>query len=107
MKKRREEIETRNAADTLAYSAEKIVNEDDGKLPADLKEEVRAKITELRSAIEANDVDRMRAATDDLNQSLQKLGSAVYGQGGEGQPGGGGRPGGGDEGTVEGEFREV
>src|SRR5438093_5512715 len=103
-RKRRDEIEARNAADTLAYSAEKIVNEDDGKVPADLKEEVRGKITELRSAIEANDVDRMRAATDDLNQSLQKLGSAVYGQGGEGQPGGGGRPGGGDEGTVEGEF---
>ena len=106
-RQRRDEIEARNTADTLAYSAEKLINEDDGKLPADLKEEVRGKIAEVRSALEANDMDRVKRATEDLNQAMQKLGSAVYGQGGDGQPGGGPRAGAGDEGTVEGEFREV
>jgi molecular chaperone DnaK len=105
---RREEIEQRNAADTLAYSAEKLINEDDGKLPAELKDEVRTKIADVRSALEANDADRIRSATDALNEAMQRLGQAVYGQGTDGQSGGGGqgRPSG-DEGTVEGEFREV
>jgi len=105
---RRDEIEQRNTADTLAYSAEKLINEDDGKLPAELKDEVRTKIADVRSALEANDADRIRSATDALNEAMQRLGQAVYGQSTDGQSGGGGqgRPAG-DEGTVEGEFREV
>jgi molecular chaperone DnaK len=108
---RREEIELRNQADSLAYGAEKILREDnENKLPNDLKEEVQGKIADVRSALEANDVDRIRTATQALSDSMQKLGQAVYGQqGAEAQPGegpqGGRRPG--DEGTVEGEFREV
>jgi molecular chaperone DnaK len=106
-RRRREEIEVRNAADTLAYSAEKILQEDDGKLPADLKEEVQGKVASLRSALEANDADQIKSATEELNQAMQKLGAAVYGQSADGgQPGGGPKTGG-DEGTVEGEFREV
>src|SRR4029453_6242694 len=62
-RKRRDEIEARNAADTLAYSAEKLLNEDDGKLPADLKEEVRGKIADVRSALETNDADLIRSST--------------------------------------------
>ena len=105
-RRRRDEIEARNIGDSLAYSAEKILREDDGKLPADLKEEVQGKITALRTALEGDDSSAIRSATDDLNQAMQKLGSAVYGQGGsQGGPGTGPRQG--DEGTVEGEFREV
>ena len=108
---RREEIELRNQADSLAYGAEKLLREDtENKLPADLKEEVQGKIAEVRSALEANDPARIRAATDALNEAMQRLGQAVYSQQGpesqpEGGPQGGRRPG--DEGTVEGEFREV
>jgi molecular chaperone DnaK len=105
-RRRREEIETRNIGDTLAYSAERILREDDGKLPSDLKDEVQGKITALRSALEGTDTAAIQSATEDLNQAMQKLGSAVYGQGGgQGGPGSGPRQG--DEGTVEGEFREV
>jgi len=105
-RKRRDEIEARNAADTLAYSAEKLLNEDDGKLPAELKEEVRGKITDVRSALETNDPDQIRTTTDALNEAMQRLGQAVYGQSADGQSPGGTKPSG-DEGTVEGEFREV
>jgi molecular chaperone DnaK len=106
-RRRREEIEARNIGDTLAYSAEKLLREDDGKLPADLKEEVQGKITALRSALEGTDTAAIQSATEDLNQAMQKLGSAVYGQGGGSQGGPGSGPRQGDEGTVEGEFREV
>jgi molecular chaperone DnaK len=104
---RRDEIEQRNSADSLAYSAEKILREDEGKLPENLKEEVQAKIADVRSALEANDAEQIRTTTQALNESMQKLGQAVYGQAEQGgAPGGQGRPPG-DEGTVEGEFREV
>jgi molecular chaperone DnaK len=105
----RDEIETKNNADSLAYSAEKIVREDDGKLPSNLKDEVTQKVAAVRSALERNDASEIRAATEQLSEAMQRLGSAVYGQGG-GAPGGGGEnpnPRRNDEGTVEGEFREV
>jgi molecular chaperone DnaK len=105
----REEIETKNNADSLAYNAEKIIREDDGKLPSDLKEEVQEKVNAVRSALERNDTSEIRAATEALSQAMQRLGSAVYSQGGaapgSGAPGEAPRRN--DEGTVEGEFREV
>ena len=105
-RKRREEIETRNNADSLAYTAEKILREDDGKLPANLKEEVQGKISAVRTALEGTDNDAVRNAAAELNEAMQRLGSAVYGQGGGQEPSGDqARPN--DAGTVEGEFREV
>jgi molecular chaperone DnaK len=107
-RRRREEIELHNTADALAYSAEKVLKENDERLPADLKEEVHGKIEELRTAITANDVGRMKVLVDELNEALQKLGSQVYGDaGGQGPTGGAAPKSGPDEGTVEGEFREV
>ncbi len=120
--KRKEEAEVRNTADTLAYTAEKMLRDNKDKIPADLNSEVEGKIAALRSAIQANNLESMKSATDDLNNTMQKVGQAVYQRqqpppGGPGGPGGqqpppGGQqppPGGekGGEGTVEGEFREV
>jgi molecular chaperone DnaK len=111
--KRREEIEARNVADTAAYQAEKMVKEYEGKYPAELKTEIEGKIAAVRSALQGQDVQYIQRATEELNQSLQKLGAAMYGQGGPQTPPseqpGGEQPGGKgpDEGTVEGEFREV
>ena len=113
-RKKRESIELKNTADTLAYQAEKTLRDNAEKIPADLKTDVEAKIADVKSAIEADDADRMRTATDALSMSLSKIGEAVYGAAGaEGAPGpdgfAGGEPGGSgaEEGTVEGEFREV
>ncbi|MSQ24193.1 MAG: molecular chaperone DnaK [Chloroflexi bacterium] len=104
-RRRRDEIEVRNAADTLAYSAEKILKENEERLPADLKEEVQQKVNDLRGALAGTDVAQIRSLTEQLNEAMQKMGSAVYGStGGTGPTEAGPKP---EEGTVEGEFREV
>ena len=116
--KRREEVETYNAADTLAYTAEKTLREQKDKIPSDLNQEVETKVAAVRSALQGTDIEAVRRATQELNESLQKVGAAIYQQqqqpppGGEAPPGRETPPGkeggeGGDEGTVEGEFKEV
>jgi molecular chaperone DnaK len=107
-KQRREEIEVRNGADSLAYSAEKTLRDNADKVPAELKTEVEGKIAAVRTALEGSDIGAVSSSVNELNASLQKIGEAVYGQGGQGTPDGG-EPDRGEapEGTVEGEFREV
>ena len=107
-RQRRAEIETRNQADSLAYSAERLLTENAETLPADLKAEAEGKLEALRSAIAANNVAQMQTAMNELNEALQRVGQAVYSQPGQGGPGAasGGGDGGPDD-TVEGEFREV
>ncbi len=112
--KRKEEIEAKNMADTLAYQAEKLLRDNKDKIPADLNSEAETKIAAVKSALQGTDTAAIKQATDDLNQTMQKIGSAVYGQqgqqpppGGEPPPSGGEGGQGGEEGTVEGEFREV
>ena len=112
-KRRREEIELRNNADSLAYTAEKTLSEYGDKVPADLKSEVEGKVAAVRSALQSGDVNQIRSSSNDLSAALQRIGQSVYGQAGAAgagpQPGGQGGPEGpgGPEGTVEGEFREV
>jgi len=110
--KRKEEIETRNTADTLAYTAEKTLREQKDKIPSDLNQEVEGKIAAVRSALQGTDIDAIRQAVQELNESLQKVGAAVYQQQQPPPPGEETPPE--DEpkkeegeGTVEGEFREV
>jgi molecular chaperone DnaK len=115
--KRREEVETRNTADTLAYTAEKTLREQKDNIPSDLNEEVEGKIQAVRSALQGTDIEAVKRATQELNESLQKVGQAVYQQQTppptEGEPpsaegeGDSSTEGEGGEGTVEGEFREV
>ena len=107
-RQRRAEIETRNQADSLAYSAERLLTENAETLPADLKAEADGKLEALKSAIAANNVAQMQTAMNELNEALQRVGQAVYSQ--PGQSGPGAASGGADTGpddTVEGEFREV
>ena len=109
---RKAEIETRNQADSLVYTTEKLLQDNADKVPEDLKAEVEGKIVTLKTAIANNDVAEMQSAMADLNASMQRLGEAVYKQA-EGPAGGAGgeadAPGAGPSGddTVEGEFREV
>ena len=107
---RRAEVETRNQADTLVYSTEKLLQDNADKVPEDLKADVEAKIATLKAAIAANNVAEMQTAMTDLNNSMQALGQAVYGQQGGGSsdvPPGGAGENETDGDTVEGEFREV
>jgi len=115
--KKREEIEARNVADNLAYTAERTLREQGDKVPSDLKEELDGKIAAVKSALSGSDVEQVNRSAQELSEALQKVGAAVYGQAGATPPPGGEEagaeepgaeePGKGDEGTVEGEFREV
>jgi molecular chaperone DnaK len=78
--KRKEEIETRNAADTLAYTAEKTLREQKDKIPSDLNQEVESKIQAVRSALQGTDINNIRQATQKLSDIMQKIGAAVYGR---------------------------
>ena len=110
--KRKEEVETRNSADSLAYTAEKTLRDYGDKIPADVKQEIEGKIAAVRSALQGKDVNSIRNAMQELSQAMQKIGASVYQQpGGPPPPGGEQGPGskkpGEEEGTVEGEFHEV
>ena len=118
-KQRKEEVEARNNADSLAYAAEKMLKDNEDKVPAELKSEVEGKIAQVRSALQSGDSAQIKRATDELNESMQKVGAAVYSQqqaqgptdgagpSGGTPPGGEGPGGPGQSGPVEGEFREV
>jgi len=106
--KRREEVETRNAADTLAYTAEKTLREQGDKVPADLKQQTEEKIAKVRSALEGSDIAEVQRTMQELSGALQQVGAAVYqAPPGAEAPPGEEEPPKTDEGTVEGEFREV
>jgi len=109
--KHREEIEVRNTADSLAYTAEKTLRDYKDKIPADVNQEIENKIASVKSALQGQDIDSIRNATQELSQAMQKVGASVYQEPGQPPPSeegpGGEEPGGGEEGTVEGEFREV
>lgn len=108
--RRREEIETKNNADNLAYQAEKILREQKDKIPADLAKEIEEKAAAVRSAIQGSDINEVRRAMQELSATMQKVGSTVYsqqpGQGPEGSKESGKEGGEGGE-TIEGEFHEV
>lgn len=103
-RQRRAEVETRNQADSLVYSAERLLSEHAEILPDDLKVEAEGKLEALRAAIAANNVAQMQSAMNELNAIMERVGQAVYSQ-----PGPGAGPTADDSGddTVEGEFREV
>ena len=94
----------------MAYQAEKMLRDNADKVPADLKTEIEGKISDVRNALNGTDIDAIKNSSQQLSDSLQKLGSAVYEQAGAASGGAeeaGGAASGTDDGTVEGEFREV
>jgi chaperone protein DnaK len=116
-RQRKEEIELRNRADSSAYQAERTLKDVGDKISAGLRSELEGKIKSLRDAITANDAVRMQTLTADLDQTLQRVGQEVYSSGqsndargagtGAGAASGSSNTGSQEEGTIEGEFREV
>ena len=111
--KHKEEVEAKNAADTMAYTAEKTLRENKDKIPSDMNTEIEGKIQAVRSALQGTDTEVLKRVTQELNEAMQKVGAAIYQQ--QPPPGAQPPPPGGEqpppkaegEGTVEGEFREV
>jgi molecular chaperone DnaK len=77
-KARRESAETRNQAEQLAYSIEKLIKDNEDKLPEDIKSEVQGDVDELKSALAGEDDAAVKTAFDKLSESQGKLGEAIY-----------------------------
>jgi molecular chaperone DnaK len=99
-KRRREEAETRNLAESLQYQTEKFLAENGDKIPADKKEELGEALTELRSALGGSDIAAIKAAQEKVARVSQEVGGALYAQqaeagaAGAGAAGDAGTPGG-------------
>lgn len=76
-KKRKEEIETRNEADSLAFRAQKSLDEYKDKIPASVSQGVQSKIDDIKKAIESNDINRIKTAKDALEKEMQHIGEAM------------------------------
>jgi molecular chaperone DnaK len=81
-KARREAAEARNNAEQLAYSVEKVLTDNEDKLPADVKSEVQTDVDALKSALAGDDDTAVTTAAAKLSESQTKLGEAIYQAGG-------------------------
>jgi molecular chaperone DnaK len=122
-RQRREEIETRNQADALAFQAERTLRDLGDKVTSEDKADVENKVTALREALKGNDLAAVRSKMSELSESLQKVGTAAYQSSSTGGPSDGSGPEAGNgadageagepeptadtEEAVEGEFKEV
>ncbi|MCU1514834.1 MAG: molecular chaperone DnaK, partial [Microbacteriaceae bacterium] len=79
-KARRETAEIRNTAEQLAYSTDKLIKDNEDKLPDDVKSDVQKDVDALKSALAGDDEAALKAAFDTLTESQQKLGAAIYSQ---------------------------
>jgi molecular chaperone DnaK len=77
-KKRREEADTRNQGEQLAYQIEKLIKDNDQKLSEEVKAEVQADVDALKTALAGEDFDAIKAAIEKLSESQTKLGEAIY-----------------------------
>jgi molecular chaperone DnaK len=118
-KRRKEEVEERNQADSAAYQSEKNIAELGDKITPEQKSELESKIADVRSALSTDDVPRIKAAREALMQSFHKVTESIYRTAGAGAGTGAGYeegPGQSDQGqgpsrggddTIEGEFQEM
>ena len=79
-KKRKEDAETRNQAESFAYQTEKLVNDNKDKLSDDVAKEVTDKVNELKEALKGEDIEKIKSAQSELMTSAQKIGQALYAQ---------------------------
>ena len=106
-KKRREEAETRNNADSLIHATERQLEENGDKIDAALKTEIEAALTDAKAAVESGDLEAMKAKTQALTEAAMKMGQAIYEkeQAAAASPGAGADQA--DDGVVDAEFSEV
>ncbi len=84
--KKRELIDAKNQAESLVYAAEKGLKDAGDKVPADVKEDVNAKIAKIKEIQEGSDAAAITAAANELSTSLQKIGEALYNKKDDTQP---------------------
>jgi molecular chaperone DnaK len=108
-KRRKEEVEERNLADSAAYRAEKSISELGDKLGADQKSELESKVADVRAALSTDDVSRIKSSREALEQAFYKVSESIYRGASEGATAGSSGPQQGPSGddTVEGEYKEM
>ncbi len=112
-RRRRELAEARNTGDSLAYQTEKTLRELGDKVPASERQNIEAKLEELREAIKGEDAAKIKHLTDEVQNAFHAISQQLYAQqqagaAGAGSTNGSGGKGGPEEGeVVEGEFREA
>src|SRR2546430_924092 len=75
---KREEVELRNQADHMIHQAEKIIKENEARIPEDVKSEVNTKLEALKTAAKGSDTKDLQRKMDDFNEALQKIGQHIY-----------------------------
>jgi molecular chaperone DnaK len=107
--RRKEMVDVRNQADTLAYQAEKSLRDLGDKVDSATRGDLEAKINDVRSAVKTDDITRMRRTMEALQQASMKLGETMYAKQPGAAPGGNGagKATGSEEDVVEGEFTEA
>jgi len=77
-KAKQEAVEVKNTADSIIFNTEKILKENEGKVPADVVTEVNEKIEALKKVKDGTDLEATKKAIEDMNQTVQKIGQAMY-----------------------------
>ena len=77
-RRKREEVETRNQADSMLHQAERVMKENEDRIPAELKAELEQKMEAVREASKGTDTGALKQAMDSFNESLQKIGEHIY-----------------------------
>ncbi|ATD72381.1 MULTISPECIES: molecular chaperone DnaK [Gordonia] len=77
-RKRREEAETRNQAESLVHQTEKFLKDNEDKVPADVKEKVEAAVADAKEALKGTDSAAIKTAIEKLSEESQALGQAIY-----------------------------
>ena len=78
--KRKELVETRNNADNAVYTAEKLIRENGDKVPAEIKKEVEDNAASVKGLLNSEDGEALKAATEKLQEVIQKVGASMYQQ---------------------------
>jgi molecular chaperone DnaK len=78
--KKREEAETKNQGETIAYQTEKQLRDLGDKVPADVRSTTEEALSRLKAALESNDVERIRATSDEVRQATYRLSELLYQQ---------------------------
>ncbi|HUO75587.1 MAG TPA: molecular chaperone DnaK, partial [Candidatus Paceibacterota bacterium] len=76
--KKKEEIDTKNAAETLVYTTEKMLHDNKGKVPEADAKDLEGKVMELKNALKDGSLDDIKAKADVLGTAAQKIGAAMY-----------------------------
>jgi molecular chaperone DnaK len=111
-RRRKEEVEERNLADSAAYRSEKSIAELGDKITPEQKSELESRVADVRAALSTDSVDRIKSSREALEQAFHKISEAIYRQSPGGAPGGdfgGEQPGQGSpsDDTIEGEYKEM